>query len=257
MCERILIEFIQSGLWPLLVGVVVWFFKDEIKRSVQSLSSFTLAGATFEFRDKAQTIRSHMLLAETFLDVLSKPFSGETLAKLMDPAQAEKLGNFAVKYNQELPIVAQVEEPLAGIALILIRTGRYTQAVDMLDSLLLKRPGHPYLLNLKALALINARLPDTVKEGEKILEQLLIRYPEDSVARFNHALALSLLERDEDAVNEMHRALGAGYWRTDPNCLDDPLFHHVRNHRLDLFLTLIDHRNSLMKPHPPSSTMPN
>lgn len=257
MCERILIEFIQSGLWPLLVGVVVWFLKDEIKRSVQSLSSFKLAGATFEFGDKAQTIRSHVLLAETFLDVLSKPFSGESLAKLIDPAQVEKLANFAAKYNQELPIAEQVEEPLAGIALILIRTGRHTQAVDMLDSLLLKRPGHPYLLNLKALALITPRLPDTVKEGEKILDELLIRYPEDSVVRFNRALALSLLERDEDAVNEMRRALDDGYWRTQPNCLDDPLFHHVRNHRLDLFHTLIDHRNSLMKPHPPSSTMPN
>jgi len=241
MSDIVLLEIINTVFWLLLFGASIFVFRKEVKQLLQSLSSFRVAGATFELKDKKETIRSYILLAETLVDLLSRSDRIDDLRKLLHPSQIEKLGIFTLKYIKEVPESDWNEELLKNIAYLLLRFGRHKLSVDLYDALLLRRPDHAELLNLKALALMTSRLSNCVQTAEGLLSNLVTRYPEYVHIRFNLALALSLLEKDDDASQQMKRVIDEGYWKSDKNLLADPLFNHVREYRPDLFDSLNAH----------------
>ncbi|OIQ84475.1 hypothetical protein GALL_336980 [mine drainage metagenome] len=246
MSDVVLLEIIKTVFWLLVFGATVFLFQSEVKQLIQSLSSFKVAGATFELKDKKETIRSYVLLAETLVDLLSRGDRMDELQKLLHPSQIEKLGTFALKYTKEVSEGDWSEELLKNIAYLLLRFGRYKHSVELYDALLSKRPDHVELLNLKALALMTSRLSKNVKAAEELLSNLVARYPEYVHIRFNLALALSLLERDDDAAQEMTKVIDYGYWKADRNFLADPLFHHVREHSPELLANLNNHLTAVM-----------
>ncbi|MBV5337613.1 MAG: hypothetical protein J0653_06620, partial [Deltaproteobacteria bacterium] len=191
MSDVVLLEIIKTVFWLMVFGTTLFFFQSEVKQLLQSLSSFKVAGATFELKDKKETIRSYVALAETLVDILSRGERLDELQKLLHPSQIEKLGLFALKYTKEVPAADWSEELLRNIAYLLLRFGRYKHSVELYDSLLSKRPDHVDLLNLKALALMTTRIPKNVKPAEELLSNLVSRYPELVYIRFNWALALS------------------------------------------------------------------
>lgn len=241
MSDVVVLEIIKTFFWLSVFGTAVFFFRGEVKQLIQSLSSFKVAGATFELKDKQETIRSYVLLAETLVDLLSRGDRIDDLQKLLHPSQIEKLGAFALKYTKEVPEDNWSEELLKNIAYLLLRFGRYKHSVELYDALLSKRPDHVELLNLKALALMTSRLSKNAKVAEELLSNLVNRYPEYAHIRFNFALALSLLEKDDEAAQEMAKVIDYGYWKVDRNLLGDPLFHHVREHRPELLESLNNH----------------
>lgn len=238
MSDVVLLEIIKTGFWLTIISGGVLIFQKEVKKLLQSLGSFKVAGSTFEFKDKQETVHSYSLLAETLIDLLSRADRLDDLQKLISSSQIEKLGVFALKYTNEMPKSSWNEELLRNIAYLLLRFGRYKQSTDLYDALLAGRPDHYDLLNLKALALMTSRMPNNVQVAEEILSGLVARYPEIAVAHFNLSLVKSLLAKDDEAAQEMKRVIQLGFWKENKNILEDPMFHHTREHRIDLIDSL-------------------
>lgn len=247
MSEVIIMKSIDALFWLLLLFVVLWMFRNEIKQLLQSLTSLKVAGATFELKNNKETLRSYILLAETLIDFLSKGNRIEELKSFMDSVQIEKLGNFALQYTKEIPHENWNEQLLRNIAILLFRFGRSRQSVDLYDALLRNRPNDVDLLNLKAVALMTTRITNNVKTAEDILVNLIDRYPEQQFIRFNLALALSLLQKGNEAVTQMWRAIDDGYWKDNADCLYDPLFHYVRENLSKQFEQLKLHLHEVMR----------
>jgi tetratricopeptide (TPR) repeat protein len=231
MNDVVILQIINSGFWLLIFGVSVFTFKREIGKLLQSVGSFKLAGSSFDFKDRKETLESYVLLAETLIDLVSKRERVEYLAKIIDATQVEKLSSFALKYTEETPRENWNEEMLINIAFLLLRHGRYAESIRFYDILLESRPSHMDLLNLKALAMITSRIPEQANKASEILSDLVDRYPEIHHIRFNFALAQSLTEKHDRAIQEMDHLIETPYVKQSPQLLDDPLFQKTKNKR--------------------------
>jgi tetratricopeptide (TPR) repeat protein len=231
-----MLEIIHDGFWLGLFIAVVLAFRPEIRRLLQSVAGFKVAGAAFEFSDKKETVESYALLADTFIGMLSGYQPIDPLLPFFPPAQAENLGRFALKYTTQVPSEDWNEALLRNIGYVLIYCRRYGQGAELFTKLLARLPNNSDFLNLKALALLNSRVPESISEAEPILRGIVERYPETPLYRFNFALALSLLGRDEEATTEMITTINTGYLTMFPNydVTAEPLFHHTRDKRPDL-----------------------
>ena len=236
MSDLALLEIIHDGFWLVLFTGVLWAFRPEIRRLLQSIAGFKVAGAAFEFSDKKETVESYALLADTFIGMLSGYQPIDPLLPFFPPAQAENIGRFALKYTAQVAPEDWNEALLRNIGYILISCKRYGQGAELFTKLLARLPNNPDFLNLKALALLNSRVTESIVEAEPILRGIVERYPEMVIYRFNFALALSLLGRDEEATAEMITIVRTGYLSAFPNYdpTADPLFHHTRDNRPDL-----------------------
>lgn len=116
MSDIVLLEIIKTVFWLLVFGASIFVFQKEVKQLLQSLSSFKVAGPTFELKDKKETIRSYILLAETLVDLLSRGDRIDDLQKLLHPSQIEKLGAFGLKYTKEVSESDWSEKLLKNIA---------------------------------------------------------------------------------------------------------------------------------------------
>lgn len=245
MSDVVLLQVIQSGFWLLVISTIVLLFLKELKVLIQSLAHFEVAGAAFQFSDRKETLRSYALLSDTLINLLSHGDRIDELGRLLHPSQIELLGAFALKYTTEVEQSEWNEELLKNVAYLLLRFGRNKLSVQLYDALLKNRPDHIELLNLKALALITSRLPVPIIQAKELLLELTTRYPEQTHIRFNYSLALSLFGELEESSNEMRRAIDDGFWKSNENLLSDPLFHHVRENRPDLFKDLQAHLENM------------
>lgn len=247
MNELIILEGIKALFWLIIIGIGIYTFKNEIRQLLQSLSGLKIAGATFELRDNKETLRSYVLLAETLIDFLSTSDQIEELHKLMHPSQIEKLGNFALKYTNEVPESEWNEALLRNVAHLLMRFSRFQQSINICDALLTKRPNDNDLLNLKAVTLMSSRIPDNVESAVSILSDIVARFPEADGCRLNLALSLSLLERGNEAVEQMYKLIDNGYWKINKDFLCDPSFFYVREHSQEQFGKLQQHLITVME----------
>jgi tetratricopeptide (TPR) repeat protein len=234
MNDIVILELIKTIFWLIVLMIVVFVFRREIKLILESMGSFKVAGAAFELKDRKETLQSYILLAETLIDLLSRSDRIRAIQDIVSPSQIEKLGTFALKYTEEVGHGQWNEELLRNIALLLFRFGRYTQSLKLYDALLARRPDHYDLLNLKALALMTTRLEEKVKEAEKILSALVTRYPEMNYIRCNFALTKSLLGDHDEVAMQMQTLIECNYPKEAPDFLDDPLLHRTREDRPDL-----------------------
>ncbi|SOD19544.1 tetratricopeptide repeat protein [Nitrosomonas ureae] len=241
MSEIITLKLIESGFWLLLLSVCLLIFHKEVKRVLQSLSNFKLLGATFELRDTKESIKSYILLSETLIDLLSTNTPVESLKDLMSMNQIEKLGNFALQYTKEVSNNNWNEQLLRNITHLLIRFNRIQQAIDLSDILLANRPDFVDVLNLKALALMNSRIPSNMKNAENIFADLVERFPENSIFRFNLGLVKISLENYEDGLKLILRAIDNGHWYADQKMLLDPLLYKLRENKPNEFRALYDY----------------
>jgi len=238
MNDVILLQAIHSIFWLVIIIIIFGLFYKEIRKLLQSIGGFKVAGLSFEFKDKTETLQSHILLAETLIDLLSRTERIDALASLMLPTHVEKLSTFAVKYMEDIEQSLWNEELLRNIAYLLLRFGRYGQSVELYDTLLKSRPDHMDLLNLKALALITTRLSKNVDKAVPILMELTERYPEALDIRFNYALAKSLQSEHEVAEKEMTFVINSNYLFHNNNILLDPLFQKTKNEKPEIFKKL-------------------
>ena len=238
MNDVILLQIIHSIFWLVIIITIFSLFYKEIRKLLQSLGGFKVAGSSFEFKDKTETLQSHILLAETLIDLLSRTERIDALASLMLPTHVEKLSTFAVKYMEDMEQSLWNEELLRNIAYLLLRFGRYGQSVELYDTLLKNRPDHMDLLNLKALALITTRLSQNVNKATPILMELTERYPEVPNIRFNYALAKSLQSEHKTAEKEMIILINSDYLFHNHDLLLDPLFQKTKNEEPDIFKRL-------------------
>jgi len=228
MNDVVLLQLTSSVFWLLVIAGVVGVFRKEIGVLVASIANFKVAGSSFEFRDRKETLQSYILLAETLIDMLSRTERVDAITSIMTAPQIEKLAAFAFKYSEEVERDKWNEEMLRNIAYLLLRAGRYSQAVKLCDELLERRPDHLELLNLKALALITTRLDEKVSQALPILRGLLERYPEVGYVRLNFALACSLSEDHDEAIKQMDELIQSEYVKSNSNPLADALFERTR-----------------------------
>lgn len=238
MTDIVFLELIKSLFWLIVLGVAIYFFRREIKNFLHSLGSFNVAGATFQLKNQKETLQSYVLLADTLIDILSRSDRIEAMLQVVQPTQIEKLGTFALKYIDEVGEEQWNEELLRNIAYLLLRAGRYSQSVKLYDALLIRRPDHVDLLNLKALALLTSRLQEKVQDARSILENLSNRYPEITSIRFNLALSQSLLGEHTDVEKNLRILASSDYPKHSPNFLEDPLLHRTTAEKPDLILEL-------------------
>lgn len=229
MNDVVILQITSSVFWLIIFGVIVWIFRQEVRKLLQSLGGVKVAGSSFEFKDQKETIESYVLLAETLIDILSRSDRIEAMLNILVPSQVERLSAFAIRYTEEVPKESWNEELLRNIAYLLLRFGRYIQSITLYDALLDGRPNHSDLLNLKALAMITSRLPEQVGHALPILSSLVDRYPESSVYRYNYALACSLAAEHQVALKEMEFVIRSPYVKMHPGVLQDPLFHKTRD----------------------------
>lgn len=235
MNDVVLLQIINSLFWLIIFGSSVWAFRKEIRKLLQSLGSFKVAGSSFEFKDHKETIESYVLLAETLIDLLSRTERIDSIQQVLVPSQVEKLSAFALRYTEEVSRQTWNEEMLRNIAYLLLRFGRFSQAIVLYDALLEERPDHVDLLNLKALAMITSRLPEQVEKAIPILSGLVARYPEYHHVRFNYALARSLASDYDGAIREMETVIRSPYLVDNRDLLQDPLFQKTREEQTESF----------------------
>jgi tetratricopeptide (TPR) repeat protein len=241
MNDVVMLQLTSSVFWLIIVGLIIVMFHKELRSLLRSVASLKIAGSSFEFSDKNETIKSNIILAETLIDMLSREEKIEHLKSILTAHQIEKIAAFAFKYSDEVESSKLNEEMLKNIAYLLLRFGRYEQAIKLCDVLLQRVPDHIRLLNIKALALITTRLDEKVAEALPILKSLLIRYPETGYIRLNYALANSLLLQHDEAFEHMLQLVKSeDYMRNERNPIDDPLFHRTRIQRPDLLAKLED-----------------
>lgn len=238
MNDVVLLQITSSVFWLILFGASVWVFHKEIRKLLQSIGSLKVGGSSFEFKDPRETIESYVLLAETLIDILSRTERVFLIEQLLVPSQVEKLSAFALRYTEEVSRQTWNEEMLRNIAYLLLRAGRYSQAVILYDLLLEGRPDHVDLLNLKALAMITSRLPEQVTKALPIFFGLVARYPESHAIRFNYALARSLSSDHDGAVQEMETVICSQYLNNNQELLNDPLFQKTREEQPESFSRL-------------------
>lgn len=245
MNDVVMMQLTSSIFWLIIVGLIILIFHNEIRSLLRSIASLKIAGSSFEFSDKNETIKSNIILAETLIDMLSREEKIEQIKSILTAHQIEKIAAFAFKYSDEVESSKLNEEMLKNIAYLLLRFGRYEQSIKLCDALLQRVPDHIRLLNIKALALITTRLEDKVTEALPILKGLLCRYPEAGYIRLNYALANSLLHNHDEAFENMLELVkSADYMENNSNPIDDPLFHNTRAERVDL-LEKLQHENVL------------
>ncbi|MFW5489925.1 MAG: tetratricopeptide repeat protein [Desulfovibrio sp.] len=245
MGDVVWLQIIQSIFWLLIVIGIIWGFRKELKNLLESLGRVEVAGAAFQFGDKKDTLRSYMLLSGTLVDVLSQTERIEHLAKLLTSVQVEYLGQFALKYTKELPQSEWNEELLKNIAFLLLRFGRYPQAVHICDILLKERPDNLELLNIRGLALMTSRSDGPILQARELFKKLVSRYPELPYIRFNYSLALSLAGDIDMSLREMERVINDGYWKEKGDLLSDPLFLPVKEKKPDEVIELSGYINKL------------
>ncbi len=224
----VLMQLTSNVFWILVIAGVVGVFRKELGSLIASIANFKVAGSSFEFRDRKETLQSYILLAETLIDMLSRTERIDAITSIITAPQVEKLAAFAFKYSEEVERERWNEEMLRNIAYLLLRAGRYSQAVKLYDELLERRPDHLELLNLKALALITTRLDEKVNQALPILRDLLERYPEAGVVRLNYALACALSDEHDEAIKQMDKLIQSEYVFSNNNPLIDPLFERTR-----------------------------
>lgn len=248
MSEIVVLDAIKTALWLLFFSLVVHKFQNEIKGLIQSLSSLEVAGATFELKNKKETIRSYILLSETLVELISRCEDIEKLVPLIDASESEKLGSFALKYTSEVPKREWNIQLLRNIAHLLIRHGRYQDAIDICGMLLSQLPENYDLLNLKALALMTSRIAANFEAAEVIFSNLVSSYPEITYLRYNLALVLSLQQKFEESEKQMSEVIDIGFGNIKKDLLQDPLFHHFREQRPNEFKKLESHLKANIAP---------
>lgn len=235
MSEIIISDVLKTAFWLLFFYLIIHKFHEEIKELIQSLSSLEVAGATFELKNKKETIRSYVLLSEALVELISRCQDVEALVPLINSSESEKLGSFAQKYINEVHPSEWNLQLLRNIAHLLIRNQREQKAIDICEKLLDQIKENQDFLNLKALALMTSRIKDNYKNAEDIFSKLVQRYPEIIYIRYNLALIYSLQEKFEDAEKEMMNVINMGFGKIKGNMLLDPLFHDFREKKQDSF----------------------
>lgn len=228
MNDVVVLQLINSGFWLIIVSGISLVFRNEIKKLLLSMGSFKVAGSSFDFNNRKETIESYVILAETLIDLLSRSNLTEQLATMLDSTTTERLSSFALRYTEETPRENWNEELVKNIAHLLFRQGRFIESIKFYDILLKSRPEHLDLLNLKGLAMITSRLPDLVDKALPIFKNLVERYPEKPHVRFNYALAHSLAGDHKQSIAQMEIVIDRPNLELSPDPLNDLLFHKTK-----------------------------
>jgi len=125
MNDVVMLQLSSSIFWLIIVGLLIFIFHNEIRALLRSVASLKIAGSSFEFSDKNDTIKCNIILAETLIDMLSRDDKIEHLKSILTAHQIEKIAAFAFKYLEEIDSSKLNEQMLTNIAYLLLRFGRY------------------------------------------------------------------------------------------------------------------------------------
>jgi tetratricopeptide (TPR) repeat protein len=207
MNEVVLLQLISSSFWLILVVLIIRVFRNQLKDILASLASFEIAGTHFNFRDKKATLESYAILSDVLLDILQTRGRTIELASFISEANTQRIRDFAFKYADEVDKDDQNLVLLKNIAAILARKERAQEAGKIYDVILEQIPEEVDANSLKAVALLNSRVPDNVRSAEQIYDRFLDRYPTWGVLWWNRALTRSQLKKYDQALSDLKRAL--------------------------------------------------
>src|SRR5262249_52922745 len=128
------------------------------------------------------------------------------------------------------------------------RKKQYEVAIGFYNQLLIRYPGDADLLYLKARMLRDSGNPEA---AEKIYGELLKKTPVHSGVWFGRARTRSLLEKFDDSLHDLKRAIDLGYWKSTPKMLDDQQLEPLRKKQPDQFEQLRDEVARLTSPPDP------
>jgi tetratricopeptide (TPR) repeat protein len=204
------LEVVKSCFYLVVLGLVVVFFRNEIRGLIASLGSFKVAGASFELGDQRTTVASHMILAEILVDVLSNIQSASKISEVLTLPQAEKLGQFAVRYTVAVPKGSWNQEMLRNIAYSLQTVGRNKQALALFDLLLEQQPDHYDFLDQKAYTLMRMGGTANLEVAQVIFKDLCERNPTLVRAHLRLAFTQAGLRKFDDALSTLGAAVHLG-----------------------------------------------
>ncbi len=205
--DALYIELVKSGFYICLLIIVVCAFGKQIRELLSSLGDVKFAGTSITLGDRKVTAASYVLLAETFIEVLSLNQNIYKFREILTLPQAEKLAHFALRYSVSVQEEDWNEEMLRNIAFLLHLFERHEQSILLFDRLLKMHPERIDFLDNKAYALLRSGVARNVEESEAIYIALIERFPTN--ARNYHRLALckSQLKKHAEALAYMNRFL--------------------------------------------------
>jgi tetratricopeptide (TPR) repeat protein len=225
MSDVIKQALITNVFWLTLFLVSVLAFRKPLAAVIGSLGKFNIAGASFELRATASALESSVLLANVLIDVLSERKSAEKFHDFVSQASVVQLVRFIQKYVAEVPKENQNVEMLKNVALLVGRKKQYQVAIRLYDELLKTYPGDPDLLYLKARML---RDGGNARGAEEIYDELLPKTPANSGVWFGLARTKSLLQKFDESLNALEKAIELGYWKNTPKMLVDSQLEPLR-----------------------------
>lgn len=116
MSDVLALELISKGFYLFVLVGAAFLYKKEIGGLISSIGSFKVAGASFELGDQRTTVASHMILAEILIETLSNIPSATKIGEVITLPQAEKLGQFAVRYTTAVPKDRSEKPGISGVA---------------------------------------------------------------------------------------------------------------------------------------------
>lgn len=259
MSDVLALELIAKGFYLLVFVGVAGLYRKEIGGLISSIGSFKVAGASFELGDQRTTVASHMILAEILVDTLSNISSATKINELITLPQAEKLGQFAVRYTAAVPKDSWNEEMLRNIGFLLQHVGRSKQAIVLFDQLLEQRPDHYDFLDQKAFALMTMGGVKNLESAELLLTELCDRGPQGIRACLRLAVVKSMLKKFDESIQQISIAVDIGLGPDFKDALDWPHFHLVRDARSQEFAELARRAQAATATSTPNSvvTMPS
>lgn len=131
-----------------------------------------------------------------------------------DPAAALMLGEIAARcgakqeaenlFNRAILLAPSYIEPRFALAKHLRDTGRYDEALDVLNALLAKQPDHLPTMALRAAIFVQQR---RIAEADAAFLAMHEQHPQDARGWANHAFMLKTVGRLDDAVAAYRKAL--------------------------------------------------
>jgi Flp pilus assembly protein TadD len=245
MHEVTYLAIISNGFWLILLLVVMFLFRRELKAILGSLGAFKVMGASFQMRDRKATLESYAILADILVEVLSQRDTAEKFYPVLSSYSAGRLATFAKRYADEVPAGDRNIELVKNVAFLSGRRGNYQSAISIYDELLKQVPEDSDVLYLKARALRESGIKENLTAAEGIYEKLLQRYPSRGHYWNARARTEARLRKFSESLDSLNRAIDLGYEGTNEDFLESNELQLLRDAKPDEFKALRQRRAEL------------
>ncbi len=218
--ETFWLAIANNAFWIVILGVIILFFRGQIRSILSSLVRFNVAGASFELKDKKSTLESYAVLTKILLEALKDRDSSMQILSRISPTSTHQLAKFAIKYATEVPEEDRDVDLLKNIAHSLGQQQVIQSAINILDILIKQTPEDGDLYRLKAVVLLQSGVPANLVEAESIWDSLVMKHPRVPVFWYNRSTIKAHLQKYDESLASLEMSIKLGFQKQVPHMLE-------------------------------------